>query len=383
VTISFPRPQRDPTAEHGIVYRNESQFCAWPFYCGFWQVANGDIVASFKRVETDYSAAASVDHGQMSRKKGHLVTIRSRDGGRSWDPGSVQEIFDMDAKGPADFPGGTSADWSGLPPLDFTSRDTLVMGGGVPSLFAPDADAWLRASSDGGKSWRDPIILPRYGLPSLTHFGLSQYGVREDGVALMGMQSVSPEALSPRPLVYGTKDGWNWQFLDFMTEQEAPSPFYVSDSPFAPLPHFYPRIVMLKSGKAIASLRYQRDARSVIWTEVMESLDGGRSWHFLSRLNDWGAPGDLVPMADGRLVCVYGCRIMPSGVRYRVSEDEGRTWSGEFILRDDGGSWDVGYPRVIEAEPGTLLSVYYINLAGERVNVNGGVRHIAWTRFRP
>ena len=54
-----------------------------------------------------------------------------------------------------------------------------------------------------------------------------------------------------------------------------------------------------------------------------------------------------------------------------------------MILRDDGGSWDLGYPRVIETEPGTLLATYYINLKNDRVNVNGGVRHIASTIFRP
>src|SRR5690606_13839045 len=113
-------------------------------------------------------------------------------------------------------------------------------------------------------------------------------------------------------------------------------------------------------------------------------LDGGRTWHWKSRLNDWGAPADLVPMADGRVVAVYGYRNPPRpGIRYRVSEDGGTTWGTEFILRDDGGSWDLGYPRVIEIEPGKLLSTYYINLKNDRIDVNGGVRHIACTTFRP
>jgi hypothetical protein len=133
----------------------------------------------------------------------------------------------------------------------------------------------------------------------------------------------------------------------------------------------------------IASLRYQRDARYVLWTEIHESLDGGRTWRWLSRVNDWGAPGDLVPMADGRVVCVYGYRQMPSGIRYRVSEDGGASWGREMILRGDGGSWDVGYPRAIEIAPGTLLATYYINLRDDRIQMNGGVRHIAATLFAP
>ncbi|MEI9852739.1 MAG: sialidase family protein [Sphingomonas sp.] len=63
----------------------------------------------------------------------------------------------------------------------------------------------------------------------------------------------------------------------------------------------------------------------VMWTEVYASDDGGDSWDFLSRVNDFGAPGSLVVKKDGRLVMVYGYRLMPSGVRAAVSEDGGRT----------------------------------------------------------
>ncbi|MCW3835610.1 sialidase family protein [Sphingomonas canadensis] len=382
-TDRFARPRHDASAEHGIVYRNENQFCGWVFYCGLWQVADGSVVAGFKRVQTSYDAYDNVDHGQIARKKGHLVTIRSRDGGASWDPSSVTEVFDMDTARAEDLPGGGADDWSGLPPIDFASRDTLIMGGGIPALFARNAQAWLRASTDGGRSWRRPILLPQFELGSLTHFGSSMYATRADGVHLLGLQTNAPDALSPRPLVYGTTDGSDWQFLSFMTPERPPSPYYVLKSPFSPLPHFYPRLIVLRDGRVLASLRYQRDARNVIWTDIHESLDGGRTWAFLSRVNDWGAPGDIVEMADGRIVCVYGYRLMPSGIRYRVSEDGGRSWGSEMILRDDGGSWDLGYPRVIEIAPNRLLTVYYMNLASDPVQMNGGVRHIARTVFTP
>ena len=383
MTNDFRPPLYAPNARHGVVYRNEDEYCGWVFYCGLWRTANGDIVTSFKRVRNEYAGAHDVDHGQIAQKPAHLVTIRSKDGGRNWDASGVQEVFDMGWKAPEDFPGGRAADWSDLPPLDFLNRDTLVMGGGVPSLFGQTAQSWLRASDDGGATWRDPIILPRYDLPSLTNFGSPMYATRDDGVHLLGCQTNSPEALSPHPLVYGSTDGRNWHFLSFMVEEKPPSPFYELKSPYSPLAHFYPRIAVLPNGRVIASLRYQRDARSVIWTEIHESLDGGRTWTFLSRVNDIGAPGDLVPMRDGRVVCVYGYRTMPSGVRYKVSEDGGRTWGREYILRDDGGSWDVGYPRAIEVEPGKLLAVYYINLKNDPVQMNGGIRHIAWSMFRP
>ncbi len=116
---------------------------------------------------------------------------------------------------------------------------------------------------------------------------------------------------------------------------------------------------------------------------VYKSLDGGRTWAFLSRVNDWGAPGDIVEMADGRIVCVYGYRLAPYGIRARVSADGGRTWGSEIVLRDDGGSWDLGYPRVIEINPGRLLTVYYFNCRDDPIQLNGGIRHIACSVFSP
>ena len=88
-------------------------------------------------------------------------------------------------------------------------------------------------------------------------------------------------------------------------------------------------------------------------------------------------------MRDGRIVCVYGYRLPPFGVRARISEDDGRTWGREWILRDDGGSWDLGYPRVTEHATGKLLTVYYMNCRDDPVQMNGGVRHIAQTMFTP
>jgi len=376
--------QRAPNAAHHVVYRNDREFAAWPHYCGLWKTRDGSIVAGFKRVPSNYGQYADVDHSKLTRNMGEIVVIRSRDNGKTWDRNSIVPVFDMSIKSEADLPGGKASDWSSLPPLDFRDRDTLLMGGGIPALFAPNARPWVRASTDGGRTWRAHTILPNWDFPGVSMPGSSTYSLREDGVMLFGMQSWAPGAQGPRPIVYASPDGVQFLYLGSIFEEEPQSPYYPGGSPFAAAPHFYPRPIVLKDGRVLSALRYQRDARYVIWTEIHESLDGGRTWHWLSRLNDWGAPADLVPMSDGRVVAVYGYRNPPNpGIRYRVSEDGGRSWGTEMILRDDAGGWDLGYPRVIEVEPGTLLTTYYINLKNDRINVNGGVRHIACTVFRP
>lgn len=371
------------TMQHGVVWRSQTEFCGWPHYCGLWRVANGDLVLGFKRIANDYLDPAHISHNVLTYKRGELYLIRSNDNGRTWDPTSFLAVHNLDATalqietlGPRNYtPEG---------PLDFTSSDTIVMTGAVPALFKPDSQAWLRASEDGGKSWRRPILLSLGGLPSLTGSGSS--GVRADGMQLLGLTVTREDGWTNQPVIYASSDGMNWHFLSCVvpvSDNNPPGANRDGAFIFGAIRYIYPNLKVLKDGRILCGLRYQMKADSVIWSEVYESRDGGRTWSFLSRISDWGAPGDLVEMQDGRIVCVYGYRMPPYGIRARTSEDGGKSWGTEQVLRDDGGSWDLGYPRIIEHEPGRILAVYYMNLASDPVQVNGGVRHIAWTQFKP
>ena len=156
---------------------------------------------------------------------------------------------------------------------------------------------------------------------------------------------------------------------------------YDTTAPYGGHRWFYPRAIMLDNGRILCSLRCQRDPQGIMWTEVYHSDDGGRTWGFLSRVNDFGSPGSLVKMSDGRIVCVYGYRLQNQGVRAAVSEDGGATWGNELIVRDDGGSWDLGYPNAWEVEPGKVGCIYYFNSKNDAYQVTGGKRHIARSIF--
>ena len=84
---------------------------------------------------------------------------------------------------------------------------------------------------------------------------------------------------------------------------------------------------------------------------------------------------------DGRVVAIYGYRLTPSGIRASVSEDGGKTWGPELIVRDDGGSWDLGYPNAWHVEGNRVGTLYYFNSKDDKVQANGGVRHIARSIF--
>jgi hypothetical protein len=381
--MPLERPRRAARAVHGVVHRDDRAFCGWPFYCGLWKLQSGELVAGFKKIATGYADAGAVSHSKLTQGRGELYVIRSRDRGRSWDAADMQPVFRLDtaaaeieAMGPRQYgPEG---------PLDFAGGNVLIMSGAVPALFKPNSQAWLRASTDGGITWRRPILLPLSGLPSLTGHGSSM--LRSDGMNLLGLTVTTEGGWNNRPLVYASPDGVEWRFLSFITPASGEGSA-MSDRGgefiFGAIRHIYPRLIELKSGRILAAIRFQREATGVIWTDIYASEDGGRSWGFLSRANDWGAPGDLVAMRDGRVVCVYGYRLNPPGIRARVSGDGGETWGGEIVLRDDGGSWDLGYPRAIELGDGEVLTVYYMNLKNDPIQMNGGVRHIAQTVFTP
>jgi hypothetical protein len=380
----FEKPRPAHNAEHGIVYRNQEEFAAWPFLGGLWRRANGEIVAAFTRNHCVYTKPDDIHHDVLSVSRGRVSIIRSRDDGASWGADSVKTVFDMATTAEEIAAGGTETYRDELR-VDFLDRDVLVLSGAIPAHFVPTARPWISLSVDGGHSWRRPILLPLGGLHSLS--GQGSTSVRADGVSLIALTSVTPDGWTRRPLVYASTDGGgSWQFLSFITPEQDDGTA-VSErkgSPrFGAHRYFYPRPLPLRNGRILCSMRSQRDPTSVLWTEMFESADGGRTWHFLSRVNDWGAPGDIVEMADGRIACVYGYRLAPFGIRARISEDGGRTWGSEIILRDDGGSWDLGYPRVLEVAPGKLMTVYYFNRRDDPIQLNGGVRHIACTSFSP
>jgi hypothetical protein len=137
-----------------------------------------------------------------------------------------------------------------------------------------------------------------------------------------------------------------------------------------------PALAQTASGRLLAMLRSgEPGAYQYLYRAFSD--DGGRSWHSVEQTPMWGHPAHVLALADGRLVCSYGYRRQPFGVRACVSTDGGQTWdmAHEHILRDDGKSRDIGYPSTTQLPDGSLLTAYYIH-------TDDGVRHIACTHWR-
>ena len=384
--MRFSPPRQARHVDHAVVYRREDEFCSWPFTSGFWENAAGTLIANFATRNVSYNSGDAIRHDVLGQNSTNprTVTVRSHDRGLTWDGDNPQ--YNMLSGGPA---GGERIDYASMPsmfsePVDYFDKNVLVSSGSTRG-FAYGSRGLLQLSRDGGKTWGERIVLPSEGLPASA--GIQSVLVRPDGRLLIFMFAVDQDNSHRHPLVYGsTNQGREFHFMSYVTPYEDPfgnADGNYTDPSVAFVGHrwFYPRGYLLPGGRLLCITRCQRDPTGVMWSEVFHSDDGGETWHFLSRPNDFGAPGDLVIMPDGRIVCVYGYRLMPAGIRATVSEDGGKSWGPEIIVRDDGGSWDLGYPNSWLIDGNTVGTLYYFNSKNDPIQANGGVRHIARSIF--
>jgi hypothetical protein len=366
---------------HSVVYRKDDEFAAWPFNGGMWRFKDGEVVVGFTRSKADYSKHENIQHGKMDPEGGEQVLIRSFDGGETWPEESITTMF----KRPEFDPVADSARRGETSDISYDPKaDGFMLWGGFgfPTKGKP-AGVVTMVSTDRGKTWSDPVRLPAW-LPGASRYtysfacGRPSYVVRKDGMLLL-FGSASRKSLEDKvtgigeatsPVVWASWNGGaSWGFL---SEVELTPRLPVGILP-------YPLI--LPNGDILMAVRRQYNGYNA-YTQIYRSTDHGRTWSFLSRVNDWGAPANLIIIPDGRLVCVYGYRQEGYGVRARISGDSGATWGDELIIRDDGGSWDLGYPRSIVNPDGTILTVYYMNLKTDEIQQDGGVRHIASTLWK-
>lgn len=91
------------------------------------------------------------------------------------------------------------------------------------------------------------------------------------------------------------------------------------------------------------------------------SVDGGQTWSVPESTGIFGHPGHMIVLQDSRLLCTYGRRQKPFGIRACLSEDNGKTWQTdeEILIRNNLPNGNLGYPTTIEYAPGQLYVCYY------------------------
>ncbi len=77
-----------------------------------------------------------------------------------------------------------------------------------------------------------------------------------------------------------------------------------------------------------------------------------------------GYPPYLLRLKAGPILCVFGKRTEPRRICGILSYDDGKSWDKDNVLiikefeNINNGS-DIGYPIVLETQPGELFCIYY------------------------
>ena len=368
--------------EHVEVYREPGRFAGWPANYGIWSWGD-EIVVGFT---LGYMGGTERQfHLRDMNRPFTTMQARSLDAGRTWKaqpfPGRTPGDRALSAdehvigelglghalkqhdcvNGPQPCPGG----------IDFTAPDFAFMA--AKTGLRKGARSFFYTSGDRCQSWDGPYALPMFGLTAVA--ARTDYLPLGPHDCLLFLTGNKPDGREGRAFCARTRDGGtSFDFLSHIGPEingEGWTIMPVSvQLPDGAL------LVALRCGEPVGGGRPWRH-----WIDLYRSGDEGASWRHVTRpvpnagIN--GNPPALKRLPDGRLCLIYGFRAEPYGIRAVLSEDEGRTWSDDIHLRDDGGAPDLGYPRTAVLTDGTVVTVYYFADEFE------GERYIAATRWKP
>ncbi len=338
-----------PDVEHVEVYFEKGMFGGWPANHGIWIWGNEILVGFSKGYYKDLG-----DRHHIDREKPEIhMLARSLDGGETWvieDPG-VEGYLLTDGV----FLHGVARPGIEIPPLqdspggvDFSHPDFAL------ALRTNNIDAGVGRffySYDRGHTWQGPYRLPNFSAPGIAP--RTDYIVNSKSDCMLFITAAKANGEEGRPLCVRTTDaGKTWDFVSWIGPE--PEGFAIM-----------PASVRLSESEILVTVRRREGPHRFISAYL--SNDNGKSWDYLndpvSEAGE-GNPPAMIQLTDGRICLIYGYRAEPFSIRAKLSRDAGKSWTEDIMLRDDGGSRDVGYPRVVQRPDGRVVVLYYFSRKG-------------------
>lgn len=339
-TLAWPLPgvSNEPAEKTNvIVYREDGRFGGWPANNGIWSWGQEIVVGFTLGYHLDKESGHTIDGNRPQVPR----LARSLDGGKTWKIEVPSFLDENDKEKPlTECPGG----------IDFTQPNFAMMirmqkGGSGYSYFY-----W---SNDRCKTWQGPYQLPKYDRKSM----ISRTDYIVNGPHDMAAFLTAPKAdgIEGWPMCVHTTDGGKtWKQLSWIGKEPEKGGYAIM-----------PTTVRVSPNELFTYIRCRgaENGQRKWWIEPYRSLDNGLSWTLEKEntIDNAGNPAHMVKLQDGRLALTYGYRRVPYGIRARLSDDKGKTWGPEIVLRDDGGNWDLGYPRTIQRDDGKMVTIYYFN----------------------
>jgi len=351
-----------PTVIENVpVYALDGRFGGWPANHGIWIWGN-EIVVGFSAGY--YKNLGEGIHAIDRQKPEEHLLARSLDGGHTWsieNPGKQGVLV------------GTRGMRHGTIPPDVHEPEPVECPGGICFMHPNFAMTVRMANVDGGQSrfyystdrahtWKGPFKLPMCGQTGIA--ARTDYLVNGPSDCMLFVTASKQNHKEGRPICIQTTDaGKTWHFV----------------SAFGPEPAGYsimPSTVRLAANEILTTIRCRE--KEGAWIDAYLSKDNGHSWQYLNRpapdLGE-GNPPALIRLRDGRLCLTYGKRNAPVGIYARLSSDSGNSWSEPIVLRPEGASRDLGYPRTVQRADGKIVTVYYFH---DKADVDRTIQATIW-----
>ena len=338
------------------------------------------------------------DHFHVDRRSQFLV-FESRDDGESWQESDDPEIpYNWPGQNPrerydrfADVMSDGSYLCAGSVGWQIWPVERREEAEGMGLVVRPhqlEADSivvgghkmFVQRSTDGGRTWtRREWTIPGFGAFQVHQ--VPQGSRLEDGTILISCTAQDSDGNPSGSFVWRSDDdGKTFRMMPMGSHAGAR---YTNETSFLEVAKG--RILSLSRTSPDIRSEHSGDSGGLVqrWSE-----DKGLTWTYPMEADFWGYPTHLLMLRDGRVLCSYGHRREPMGVRAILSSDGGETWDVDniIVLRDDGGTpnqmrpdksragGDLGYPISTQLADGTILTIYYIT-------ESDGITHAASCRW--
>lgn len=347
-----------------VLYEDDKYYCAFPSVV---TRPNGELLVAFRRAPNRRLWGDAYSHTDANS---YLVLIRSRDNAATWsrDPslvfahpfGGSQDPCMVQLRDRSIL--CTSYVWVPVRP-DLAQKFTNSLRSRTFVFYG----GYLVRSEDGGSTWKGPIVPPPLPTDRTTNvFGdrtpALQRGAMcqgKNGKLYWAVQSFAQPTTSRSSvqLLVSADRGDTWKYSCPVAEDDK---IVFNET----------SMYETEKGDLVAFIR---TAQFDDHTVIARSTDGGKSFTW-EDAGFQGHPHHALRLPDKRVFLVYGYRHKPYGIRARVLNPDCTDYktAQEIILRDDGGTTDLGYPWATVMRDGRILAVYYFNRGD-------GLRHIAGT----
>jgi sialidase-1 len=355
---------------YSIVYRDPEKYCTFP---SIISLGVNRLLLSFREAGKWSVRAAKENRVVHQATDSTCYVISSEDGGRTWKKETKNQVYHgkygINDAALTRLKNGElllrlneievrrSPERNKLKGPFVTHRpDLKTVSGSIGQL--------LFRSKDDGKNWSPP---DRMDLGQL-NYGFSRDPIveLEDGTLVLSVYEGAPFRREQVWLVRSWDQGKSWQDKSLISDDNS------SPSEKYGINYNETAIIPISDQKLLALIRsdssYYTEGENMIVGGIGQlsyafSDNAGLTWSPPQVSGIWGQPAHLLRLQDGRLLCTYGYRRKPYGIRACLSENEGQSWKTnmEVIIKNGAQSWDLGYPMSAQCSDGTIVTAYYWN----------------------